>query len=180
MIRALLLLLCNNPSDPTSSMCASITDPDGAQATTMTRRRFELRPSNEKSRHQMVTLFKLFCDCSLASLAHSIEMGQLEKTAPPDFPYLCDVPLRESASKTTAPSSLRFPIRPDGKYEVHLVTKPNKPRPHVVGRNATVPILDCIDMEVLDAARRYLYLQEHRIERELESGIRIRMIRTAR
>ena len=56
--------------------------------------------------------------------------------------------------------------RPDGKYDVHLTVEAKKFRADGRGQEHAVPVNDWIDIGVLDADGKYLYLQKHKINQE--------------
>jgi ABC-2 type transport system permease protein len=53
--------------------------------------------------------------------------------------------------------------RPDGKYDVHLTVEAKKFRADNRGQERAVSVDDWIDIGVLDADGKYLYLQKHKI-----------------
>jgi hypothetical protein len=55
---------------------------------------------------------------------------------------------------------------PDGKYEVHLTLESKKFRADGRGAEHPIPVNDWIDVGVIGADGKYLYLQKHKIEQE--------------
>ena len=56
--------------------------------------------------------------------------------------------------------------QPDGKYQVHLTVEAKKVRADGRGQEQTVPVNDLIDIGVLDADGKYLYLEKQKIDQE--------------
>src|SRR5271166_6697494 len=54
--------------------------------------------------------------------------------------------------------------RPDGKYDVELTVEAQKFRADGHGQEHSIPVADLIDIGVLDADGKYLYLQKRKID----------------
>jgi ABC-type transport system involved in multi-copper enzyme maturation permease subunit len=88
------------------------------------------------------------------------------KFTPPEYQYLFDDLFLNITLYDDRALSAEYARRPDGKYDVHLTVEAKKLRADGRGQEHAVPVNDMIDIGVLDADGKYLYLQEHKITQE--------------
>jgi ABC-2 type transport system permease protein len=93
-------------------------------------------------------------------------IAYLKEVTPPEFQYLYDDLFEHITIYDNRALSATCWKRSDGRYQVHLVVKAGKYRADGHGQEHTVPIDDWMDIGVLNAEGKYLYLQKHRIDRE--------------
>ncbi len=92
--------------------------------------------------------------------------GYLRKVTPPEYQYLFDDMFLNITLYDDRAISADYVKRPDGKYDVHLVVEAKKFRADGRGQEHAIPVNDMIDIGVLDADGKYLYLQKHKINQE--------------
>jgi aminopeptidase N len=93
-------------------------------------------------------------------------IGYLKQVTPAEYQYLYDdlwqnITLYDNRTKSAKATKL-----PDGKYQVKLVVDSKKLRSDGKGQEHQIPVHDWIDIGVLDANGKYLYLQKHKIEKD--------------
>ena len=97
----------------------------------------------------------------------SLELeGYFRKVTPPEYQYLFDDMFLNITLYDDRAVSANYVQRPDGKYDVHLVVEAKKFRADGRGQEHAVPVNDMIDIGVLDANGKYLYLQKQKINQE--------------
>jgi ABC-2 type transport system permease protein len=97
----------------------------------------------------------------------SLELeGYFRKVTPPEYQYLFDDLFQNITLYDDRALSADYVQRPDGKYDVHLTVEAKKVRADGRGEEHAVPLHDLIDIGVLDANGKFLYLQKHKIEQE--------------
>ena len=97
----------------------------------------------------------------------SLELeGYFRKVTPPEYQYLFDDLFQNITLYDDRALSADYVQRPDGKYDVHLTVEAKKVRADGRGQEHAVPLHDLIDIGVLDANGKFLYLQKHKIEQE--------------
>ncbi len=92
--------------------------------------------------------------------------GYFRKVTPPEYQYLFDDMFLNITLYDDRAVSADYVKRPDGKYDVHLVVEAKKSRADGRGQERSIPVNDMIDIGVLDADGKYLYLQRHKIDQE--------------
>jgi ABC-type transport system involved in multi-copper enzyme maturation permease subunit len=93
-------------------------------------------------------------------------ISYLEKYTPPEFLYLYDDLWRNITLYDNHATSATYSQQPDGKYLVDLVVVAKKSQADSKGQEHPVPLHDFIDVGVLDASGKFLYLQREKIEAE--------------
>ena len=93
-------------------------------------------------------------------------MACLKKYTPPEYLYLYDDLWENITLYDNRTRSVSYVQLPDGKYQVSLLVEARKVRADGKGQEHTVPIHDWIDIGVLDADGRCLYLQKQKIEKD--------------
>jgi ABC-2 type transport system permease protein len=93
-------------------------------------------------------------------------IGYLKQVTPAEYQYLYDdlwqnITLYDNRTKSAKATKL-----PDGKYQVKLVVDSKKLRSDGKGQEHQIPEHDWIDIGVVDANGKYLYLQKHHIEKD--------------
>ena len=93
-------------------------------------------------------------------------IGYLKQVTPAEYRYLYDdlwqnITLYDNRTKSAKATKL-----PDGKYQVKLVVDSKKLRSDGKGQEHQIPEHDWIDIGVVDANGKYLYLQKHKIEKD--------------
>jgi len=92
--------------------------------------------------------------------------GYFRKVTPPEYQYLFDDMFLNITLYDNRAVSADYVQRPDGKYDVHLTVEAKKFRADGRGQEHAIPVNDLIDIGVLDANGKYLYLQRHKINKE--------------
>jgi len=92
--------------------------------------------------------------------------GYFQKVTPPEYQYLFDDMFRNITLYDDRAVSADYVKLFDGKYQVHLVVEAKKFRADGRGQEHSVALNDMIDIGVLDADGKYLYLEKHKIDRE--------------
>ncbi len=92
--------------------------------------------------------------------------GYFRKVTPPEYQYLFDDMFLNITLYDDRAVSADYVQRPDGKYDVHLTVEAKKLRADGRGQEHAIPVNDMIDIGVLDADGKYLYLQRHKINQE--------------
>ena len=92
--------------------------------------------------------------------------GYFRKVTPPEYQYLFDDLFLNITLYDNRALSADYVKQPDGKYQVQLAVEAKKFRADGRGQEHAVPLNDWIDIGVLDADGKYLYLQKHKIDQE--------------
>jgi aminopeptidase N len=92
-------------------------------------------------------------------------IGYLRKETPAEYQSLIDDLFEHITLYESKAESATYTRQLDGKYRVHLVAGFKKYRADSRGQQKEVPANDWIDIGVLDAQGKYLYLQKHKIEK---------------
>jgi hypothetical protein len=93
-------------------------------------------------------------------------VGYLRKVTPPEFQYLYEDWFENITLFDNRAVSAGYLRLPDGKYQVHIVVEVKKYRSDGRGQEHLIPAHDLVDLGVIDADGKYLYLQKHKIEQE--------------
>ncbi|HEY6274290.1 MAG TPA: M1 family aminopeptidase [Terriglobales bacterium] len=102
-----------------------------------------------------------------APYATSMDLiGYLRKDTPPQYQSLIDDLFEHITLYESKAESATFTKQQDGKYRVHLVAGFKKYRADSRGEQKEVPANDWIDIGVLDAQGKYLYLEKRKIEKD--------------
>ena len=84
----------------------------------------------------------------------------MRKVTPPEYQYLFDDMFLNITLYDNRAISADYVKQPDGKYDVHLTVEAKKFRADGRGQEHAIPVNDMIDIGVLDADGKYLYLAE--------------------
>ena len=93
-------------------------------------------------------------------------VGYLKKYTPPEYQYLYDDLWENITLYDNRARSAKYVQLPNGKYQVELEVEARKSHADAKGQDHAVPLHDWIDVGVLDAEGKYLYLQRQKIEQE--------------
>jgi ABC-2 type transport system permease protein len=93
-------------------------------------------------------------------------VNYLRKVTPPEFQYLYDDWFETITVFDNRAVSASYSQLPDGKYQVQISVEAKKYRSDGKGQEHLIPLHDLVDIGVLDANGKYLYLQKHKIEQE--------------
>ena len=92
--------------------------------------------------------------------------GYFRKVTPPEYQYLFDDMFQNITIYDNRAVSADYVQRPDGKYDVQLTVEAQKFRADGHGQEHSIPVNDLIDIGVLDADGKYLYLQKRKIDQK--------------
>jgi ABC-2 type transport system permease protein len=92
--------------------------------------------------------------------------GDFQQFTPPQYQYLFEDLFRTITLYDVRGLSADYVPQSDGKYQVHLTVEAKKTRADGRGQEHSIPIDDWIDIGVLDANQKFLYLQKQRIDQE--------------
>ncbi|MGA7316074.1 MAG: ABC transporter permease [Silvibacterium sp.] len=92
--------------------------------------------------------------------------GYFRKVTPQEYQYLFDDMFLNITLYDNRALSADYVKQPDGKYQVDLTVEAKKFRADGRGQERLIPLHDWIDIGVLDADGKYLYLQRHRIDQQ--------------
>ena len=92
--------------------------------------------------------------------------GYFQKVTPPQYQYVLEDLFRTITLYDNRALSADYVQSPDGKYQVHLVVEAKKFRADGRGQEHAIGIGDWVDIGVLDAGGKYLYLEKHKIDQE--------------
>jgi ABC-2 type transport system permease protein len=92
--------------------------------------------------------------------------GDFQQFTPPQSQYLFEDLFRTITLYDIRALSADYIPQPDGKYQVHLTVEAKKIRADGRGQEHSIPINDSIDIGVLDANGKFLYLQKQKIDQE--------------
>jgi aminopeptidase N len=90
---------------------------------------------------------------------------RLRKVVPPEYAYLIHDLFETITLYENRALSATYRQTPEGKYEVKLKVASKKLRASELGEETDVPLADWIDIGVLDAKGKPLYLSKHKIDR---------------
>ena len=90
----------------------------------------------------------------------------LKMYTPPEYQYLYDDLFENITLYDNRVRSASYTSLPDGKYQVNLDVEAKKLRADGKGEEHEIPTNDWIDVGVLDADGKYLYLQKQKIDKE--------------
>ena len=93
-------------------------------------------------------------------------VNYLRKETPAEFQYLYDDWFENITIFDNRAVSATYSQLANGKYEVHISVESKKYRADGKGQEHLVPLHDLIDIGVLDANGKFLYLQKQKIEQE--------------
>ncbi len=93
-------------------------------------------------------------------------VNDLRQVTPPEFQYLYEDWFENITIFDNRAVSAKYSQLPDGKYQVHISVEAKKYRADGKGQEHLVPVHDLIDLGVLDANGKFLYLQKQKIEQE--------------
>ncbi|MGA2903790.1 MAG: M1 family aminopeptidase [Candidatus Korobacteraceae bacterium] len=97
----------------------------------------------------------------------SLELeSYFQKVTPPQYQYVFDDLFRNITIYDNRALSADYILQPDGKYQVHLTVEAKKFRADGRGQEHAAPVNDMIDIGVLDAGGKYLYLARRKIDQE--------------
>jgi ABC-2 type transport system permease protein len=92
--------------------------------------------------------------------------GYFAKVTPPQYQYVLEDLFRTITLYDNRALAADYVQLPNGKYEVHLTVESKKFRADGHGAERAIPVNDWIDIGVLDADGKYLYLQKQKITQE--------------
>jgi ABC-2 type transport system permease protein len=93
-------------------------------------------------------------------------LASLRKVTPEESQYLLEDLFERITLYESRAISATYKKQPDGKYQVHLTVEFKKYQADSRGQQHQVPAHDWIDIGVLDAQGKYLYLQKQKIEKD--------------
>jgi ABC-2 type transport system permease protein len=93
-------------------------------------------------------------------------LASLRKVTPEDSRYLLEDLFEHITLYESRAVSATYKKQPDGKYQVQLTVEFKKYQSDSRGQQHQVPAHDSIDIGVLDAEGKYLYLQKQKIEKD--------------
>jgi ABC-2 type transport system permease protein len=93
-------------------------------------------------------------------------VNYLKKETPPEFQYLYEDWFENITLFDNRAVSAKYSQLPDGKYQVKISTEAKKYRADGKGQEHLIPLHDLIDIGVMDAEGKFLYLQKQKIEQE--------------
>ncbi|HYM75825.1 MAG TPA: ABC transporter permease [Candidatus Dormibacteraeota bacterium] len=97
----------------------------------------------------------------------SLDMeNYLQKVTPPEFQYLYEDWFENITIFDNRAVSATYAPLPDGKYQVHISVEAKKYRADGKGEEHLIAVHDLVDIGVLDADGKFLYLQKQKIEQE--------------
>jgi ABC-2 type transport system permease protein len=92
--------------------------------------------------------------------------GDFQQFTLPQYQYLFEDLFRTITLYDVRALSADYVPQPDGKYQVHLTVEAKKVRADGRGQEHSIPVNDWIDIGVLDANGKFLYLQKQKIDQE--------------
>jgi hypothetical protein len=119
----------------------------------------------DKVNHALSEFVKAFAFKGAPYATSADLIGYLRKDTPAEYQSLIDDLFEHITLYESKAESATYTKQPDGKYRVHLVAAFKKYRADSRGQQKEVPANDWIDIGVLDAKGKYLYLQKHKIEK---------------
>jgi len=93
-------------------------------------------------------------------------VNYLRKETPAEFQYLYEDWFENITLFDNRAVSAKYSQLPDGKYQVQVSIEAKKYRADGRGQEHLIPLHDLIDIGVLDADGKFLYLQKQRVEQE--------------
>jgi ABC-2 type transport system permease protein len=102
-----------------------------------------------------------------APYATSLDLlNELRKVTPPDQQYILEDMFEHITLYESRTLSANYKKQPDGKYQVQMTVEFKKYRADSRGDQKQVAAHDWLDIGVLDADGKYLYLQKQKIEKD--------------
>jgi ABC-2 type transport system permease protein len=92
--------------------------------------------------------------------------NNLRKVTPPEFQYLYEDWFDNITIFDNRAVSATYSALPDGKYQVKIEVESKKYRADGKGQEHLIPVHDLVDIGVLDADGKFLYLQKQKIDQE--------------
>ena len=92
--------------------------------------------------------------------------GYFQKVTPPQYQYLFDDLFRSITLYDNRTLSADYVKQADGKYQVNLTVEAKKFHADGRGQEQAIPVNDWMDIGVLDADGKYLYLEKQKIDKE--------------
>jgi ABC-2 type transport system permease protein len=92
--------------------------------------------------------------------------GDFQQFTPPQYQYLFEDLFRTITLYNVVALSADYVPQPHGKYQVHLKVEAKKVSADGRGQEHSIPINDWIDIGVLDANGKFLYLQKQKIDQD--------------
>ena len=92
--------------------------------------------------------------------------NNLRKVTPPEFQYLYEDWFDNITIFDNRAVSATYSPLPDGKYQVKIEVESKKYRADGKGQEHLIPVHDLVDIGVLDANGKFLYLQKQKIDQE--------------
>ncbi len=93
-------------------------------------------------------------------------LASLRKVTPEDSQYLLEDLFEHITLYENRAVSATYKLQKDGKYQVHLKVEFKKYQADSRGQQHQVPAHDWMDIGILDAQGKYLYLQKQKIEKD--------------
>ncbi|MEO8345686.1 MAG: M1 family aminopeptidase [Betaproteobacteria bacterium] len=93
-------------------------------------------------------------------------LAQIRAVTPPQYQYVIDDMFESIVLYDNRAKSATAKVLPDGRYEVTLKVIANKRKADELGKETEVPIADWIDIGVLDADNKPLFLEKKKLDRE--------------
>jgi aminopeptidase N len=93
-------------------------------------------------------------------------VNYLRKETPPEFQYLFEDWFENIVLFDNRALSAKYSPLPDGRYQVKISIEAKKYRADGKGQERLVPVHDLIDVGVLDADGKFLYLRKQKIDQE--------------
>ena len=90
----------------------------------------------------------------------------MRKETPAEFQYLYEDWFENIALFDNRAVSAKYSQLPDGKYQVKISIEAKKYRADGKGQEHLIPLHDLIDIGVLDADGKFLYLEKQKIDQE--------------
>jgi ABC-2 type transport system permease protein len=92
--------------------------------------------------------------------------GYFQKVTPPQYQYLFDDLFRNITLYDNRALQANYVKQADGKYQVNLTVEAKKFRADGRGQEQAIPVNDWMDIGVLDADGKFLYLEKQKIDKE--------------
>jgi ABC-2 type transport system permease protein len=93
-------------------------------------------------------------------------LAHIRAVTPPQYQYVIDDMFETITLYDNRATEARAKLLPDGRYEVTMKVVAKKRRADELGKESDVPLSDWIDIGVLDADNRPLFLEKKKIDRE--------------
>src|ERR1700679_4102387 len=92
--------------------------------------------------------------------------GYFQKVTPPQYQYLFDDLFRNITLYDNRALQANYVKQAAGKYQVNLTVEAKKFRADGRGQKQAIPVNDWMDIGVLDAEGKFLYLEKQKINKE--------------